>query len=254
MISNEEIGRLITKWEPVGVKYNSFTVPIATSRKAMTKGFDFDTFLVGIKDIGAGYGEDGEVSCKETLIKIKQASPELFNQALNLGSIPRCNFIQGYLRSHPRFANFTPLIPLAFRETIPYSAWDTEANVSDHKSLLICFGLYLANSILMRGLEADEINLEYATRCSKQMKAKSDGIRSSELYPGMETQTSKAFNCGVWARNKIATNHTICQTFLCHPSVRVPGTQILDMFDWDNVPEPLYVESSDVQEVESWLL
>lgn len=133
-----------------------------------------------------------------------------------------------------RYNGLVPLILSAFKDfqKINYENWDKQT-----VQWLVNEELYKAMTAEVPEMTPTEINSfrEHAQYYKMgRGEAKLQSPISSYAFYHLDSWTSHDLT-----KVPKLTLHMMCQTWCAHPANRLPGIQILDWKDWDNVPKPI---------------
>lgn len=186
---------------------------------------------------------DGLVCPKLTINKFATDNPEalawykgLFGY---LNTSPRGNIIEGTQNNFPEFSALVPLILAGFKKTrgVQYSEWDWM-----HPFMKVFVDNDLLEAVVVgRNLVPEKEDLIEAREYSLTVKSGSN-IGQIKAPTKQYTVTSKAFTTNPVLNSLPRLRKVMdCQLWVAHPSTRV-GNMILDVFNLDNMPEPLVQE------------
>jgi len=244
------------------------------SRLVIGKGYDFKAYSVPA-DIQKEYKDKGKITSIANIIDeiyqnvplvrrdngspdvlatcraIKEFDANLWGKLVIYSLLPRSTWSGGIPR-YPGLASFTPILLAAYKPVAKFSEWDTEKNFDSPVAMYVALGTELANMMYARPKTMYEYDEAFITEFSfngtkkptfKILDVFTPAIVKSALLPHLAT---KPFNI----KNYVCM---LSQTWIAHPSKRNPDTMILDIYDWDLVPEPLLaLEEPTVIKTKEW--
>ena len=133
-------------------------------------------------------------------------------------------------RKDPRYMSLTPMLMYAIKEiqNKPYEYWDKK----DPKA------------VVLMGLNLYKAVNEYSMPTRKEIE--SDRNIQFKMHKEGDYKITK----GLAFKAPMLTKLMVMQCWKAAPSERVPGAMILDLDNWDNVPEPFAPKVEDTKKVD----
>jgi len=187
--------------------------------------------------------DNGKIGAYKSIME--SDDPNLKSACRLAYEVSRSDLLGCTARDNPRYASLTPLLMYAHKKHhgIKYEEWDKEEH---NKGIQYAIGKFLNNVLTeepeilkaARDFVTDPANLDQVAEVRRLYL----NGKAADGYSGSLTKlnvTLDGYDAAISLRSGSCYAKMLLQTWVAHPSLRVPGAMILDPYDWDKVPESL---------------
>jgi len=184
--------------------------------------------------------EDGSPHVVDTCRAIKEFDINLWNKFVIYSLLPRSTW--GSVKDNQALGTFTPILLAAYKPEVKFSEWDTIENFSKPVAMYLALGTELANMMYAKPKNTIEWNKTGIKLLSLNGAARvCKGVSLINLIDNFDDLDRSMYRPDYMASKNALKNcvYMQSQTWIANPILRNPDTMILDIYDWDLVPEPL---------------
>lgn len=227
---------MITNFKNIYEKYNAFQNKEINDPRIITPLFIENELMPKLRKF-VPIETDGIIDVKASLDKVKEGDSELAYAIRIAGQLNRGTFVKQQTKN-AKYGSLTPLLMLAVKETLglSYSSWSRE----DIPSIKLVLGKSLS---VLADLPRDVYVRDYLDLRGKLLETTKSGVATT-VSPTSHLNKSSLFMFGdepieVFGYPRRILTFIYNQLWLANADIRLPEVMILDINDWDNVPDAI---------------